>query len=110
MTNSRPSQNSTPTPSTASEQEIPIRLLFADTVLTARLTNNATAADLLTQLPLMLTFRDYNRVEKIADLPRPLSTERRPARSRSGYPRHRLLLAVEQPRPVSCAGVTFSMW
>ena len=27
------------------------------------------------QLPLTLTFRDFNRVEKIADLPRPLSTE-----------------------------------
>ena len=43
--------------------------------MTARLTNNSTALDLLSQLPLTLTFRDFNEVEKIADLPRTLSTD-----------------------------------
>ena len=40
----------------------------------ATLADNPTARDLAAQLPLTLTFRDYNRVEKIATLPRPLST------------------------------------
>lgn len=53
----------------------PIQLTLGDTTLTARLTNNSTALDLLSQLPLTLTFRDFNGVEKIADLPRELSTD-----------------------------------
>ena len=48
---------------------------IGDTVIPARLNDTATARDLLTQLPLTLTFRDFNGVEKIAPLPRALSTE-----------------------------------
>jgi hypothetical protein len=55
--------------------ETPIKVTFGDTVLTARLADNPTAWDLAAQLPLTLTFKDFNKVEKIAKLPRPLSTQ-----------------------------------
>ena len=78
-----------PTPSQASTQatkspersaepplgETRIKVTFGDIVLTARLADNATARDLAVQLPLALTFKDFNKVEKIAKLPRPLSME-----------------------------------
>jgi hypothetical protein len=52
----------------------PIQVTFGDTVLAARLHDNATARDLAAQLPLTLTFRDHNNVEKTAPLPRELSS------------------------------------
>ena len=45
----------------------------------ATLADNSTAHDLVAQLPLTLTFKDLNRVEKIAPLPRPLTTTGVPA-------------------------------
>jgi hypothetical protein len=75
-------ETSTPSPSpTSDDQETspadstPIRIIFGDTELTARLDDNATAGDLAAQLPLTLTFRDHNNVEKTAPLPRELSLE-----------------------------------
>ena len=59
--------------------ETPIRVIIGDIILTGRLWNNATARDLISQLPLTLTFRDFNRVEKIAQLPRKLSMDGVPA-------------------------------
>ncbi|MFL5852044.1 MAG: cyclophilin-like fold protein [Solirubrobacteraceae bacterium] len=56
----------------------PIRITVGDTELTARLDDNATARDLAAQLPLTLTFRDHNSVEKTAPLPRELSLENAP--------------------------------
>ena len=56
----------------------PIRITFGDTALTAWLYDNATARDLTAQLPLTLTFRDHNNVEKTAPLPRELSLEGAP--------------------------------
>jgi hypothetical protein len=56
----------------------PIRITFGDTELTARLHANATARDLAAQLPLTLTFRDHNNVEKTAPLPRELSLDGAP--------------------------------
>jgi hypothetical protein len=56
----------------------PIRITFGDTERTARLDDNATARDLVAQLPLTLTFRDHNNVEKTAPLPSELSVERAP--------------------------------
>jgi hypothetical protein len=61
-----------------SSEGTPIRITFGDTELTARLHDNATARDLATQLPLTLTFRDHNNVEKTAPLPRELSLEGAP--------------------------------
>jgi hypothetical protein len=55
--------------------QTPIRVIIGDTVLTGRLWNNATARDLIAQLPLTLAFRDFNSVEKIGQLPRKLSMD-----------------------------------
>ena len=56
-----------------------IRITVDGQPLTAELADNPTARDLVDQLPLTLTFRDFNRVEKIATLPRPLTTNGAPA-------------------------------
>lgn len=56
-----------------------IKITVSGTVITARLADNATARDLAAQLPLTLTFNDFNQVEKIAALPRPLSRDGVPA-------------------------------
>ena len=58
---------------------MPVRVIIGDTVLTGRLWDNAPARDLIAQLPLTLTFSDYNRLEKIAQLPQRLSTDGMPA-------------------------------
>jgi hypothetical protein len=59
--------------------ETPIKITIADMVVSARLADNATARDLAAQLPLTLTFKDFNHVEKIAALPRRLSMDGVPA-------------------------------
>ena len=56
-----------------------IRITVNDQIFTAQLADNPTAHDLIDQLPLTLRFRDFNRVEKIAKLPRPLTMEGVPA-------------------------------
>jgi hypothetical protein len=56
-----------------------IRILVGNAGLNARLDDNATANDLAAQLPVTLTFRDHNSVEKTASLPRELSLEGAPA-------------------------------
>jgi hypothetical protein len=66
-------------PDQRATSETPIRVIIGDTVLTGRLWGNATARDLIAQLPLTLTFRDFNSVEKIAQLPRKLSMDGVPA-------------------------------
>lgn len=45
---------------------------------TAQLADNPTVRDLLDQLPLTLRFRDFSQVEKIAKLPRRLTTNGAP--------------------------------
>jgi hypothetical protein len=77
----------------------PIRITLGDTELTARLNDTATARDLAAQLPLTLTFRDHNGVEKTAPLPRALSLDgasrsHDPAAGHIGYwaPDHDLVL------------------
>jgi hypothetical protein len=56
-----------------------VRITVASQTITAQLADNATAQDLGGQLPLSLTFRDFNRVEKVAELPRPLTMDGVPA-------------------------------
>jgi hypothetical protein len=56
-----------------------IRISVNNQTFAAQLADNSTARDLLDQLPLTLRFRDFNRVEKIAKLPRPLTMEGVPA-------------------------------
>jgi hypothetical protein len=55
--------------------ETPIKITIGDTVVSARLADNASARDLAAQLPLTLIFTDFNQVEKVATLPRRLSTD-----------------------------------
>ena len=52
-----------------------IRITVNDQTFTAQLTDNPTAHDLLNQLPMTLQFRDFNSVEKIAKLARPLTMD-----------------------------------
>ena len=84
-TGARDTTTPAPSPSPASGDRdagasngTPVRITFGDTALTARLDDNATARDLAAQLPLTLTFRDHNAVEKTAPLPRDLSLEGAP--------------------------------
>jgi hypothetical protein len=56
-----------------------IRITVGDQTITAQLADNPTAQDLASQLPLSLNIRDFNGVEKIADLPRPLTMDGVPA-------------------------------
>jgi hypothetical protein len=46
-----------------------IKITIADTVIMARLADNATAHELAAPLPLTLAFTDFHQVEKIAQLP-----------------------------------------
>ena len=112
-----PTDGGTPMPaSQPTTGETRIRVIIGDTVLTGRLWDNATARDLIAQLPLTLTFSDFNGLEKIAPLPRKLSTEGVPAgadplprdigyyapcgRSRLLLRRRRLLQRHREDRPV----------
>jgi hypothetical protein len=77
---STPAPSPSPTPGSREQDagasdDTPIRITVGDTALTARLHDNATARDLAAQLPLTLTFRDHNDVEKTAPLPRELSLD-----------------------------------
>ncbi|MGB7990003.1 MAG: cyclophilin-like fold protein [Candidatus Methylophosphatis roskildensis] len=56
-----------------------IRLTINGRTVTASLNDNATARDFLSLLPLTLTLEDYAATEKIAYLPRKLSTAGAPA-------------------------------
>lgn len=64
---------------TSQNSGTPFRVIIGDTTLTGHLFDNATARDLASQLPLTLTFRDLNSVEKTAPLPRKLSVDGMPA-------------------------------
>lgn len=51
-----------------------IRITANDQSFTAVLEDSETARDLVSLLPIEVTLDDYNRTEKVADLPRRLST------------------------------------
>ena len=73
-------QPSTSQPSSEERDPVPtIRITVDDQVITAQLADNPTAEDLAAQLPLTLNIRDFNRLEKVAKLPRPLTVEGVPA-------------------------------
>lgn len=55
-----------------------IRIRAGERILTAHLEDSAAARDFAALLPIELTLRDYASTEKIADLPRRLSTEGAP--------------------------------
>jgi hypothetical protein len=56
-----------------------IRIDVDGTSVTATLDDTAAAKDLVSLFPLTLTLEDYNRTEKISDLPKKLSTRGAPA-------------------------------
>lgn len=58
----------------AKEQPIRIRIIAKDQSFTAVLEDSETARDLVSLLPIEVTLDDYNQTEKVADLPRRLST------------------------------------
>lgn len=61
------------------EHGMKIRIIVEGTELTATLEDTAAGRDFATLLPLDLTLEDYHGIEKIADLPKRLSTEDAPA-------------------------------
>ncbi|GAA1979460.1 cyclophilin-like fold protein [Microbacterium pumilum] len=79
LTEGIPAEMTTP-PAEAAEQPggTPIRITVGDDIVTGVLWDNAAARSLTEQLPLTLTFRDFNRVEKISRVPQPLSMEGMP--------------------------------
>lgn len=76
----------TPRTSTTTEAPVPdpdytgtaVRLVIGGTAVAATLDDNPSARGLLAQLPLTLTLRDYNGVEKTAKLTAPLTVEGAP--------------------------------
>lgn len=58
-----------------------IRISVGKTVLTATMLDNATARDFMALMPMTLILNDYARTEKIAYLPRKLSTQGAPSGS-----------------------------
>lgn len=58
----------------AVEEPMKIRIIAAHQTFTAVLEDNEAARDFTALLPIELTLSDYNRTEKVADLPRRLST------------------------------------
>lgn len=60
------------------EDQMNIRVIVGDTVLTATLDDSAVARDFAALLPLDLSLSDYASTEKVADLPRRLETEGAP--------------------------------
>ena len=58
----------------AVEEPMRIRIVAADRTFTAVLEDTEAARDFAALLPFELTLSDYNRTEKIADLPRRIST------------------------------------
>ena len=56
-----------------------IRITTTDRAFTAVLEDSETARDFASLLPMEIALTDYNRTEKVANLPRPLSTAGAPA-------------------------------
>jgi len=52
-----------------------VTITIGNATFAATLADNPTARDLAAQLPLTLSFKEFNKVEKIATLPRPLTTQ-----------------------------------
>ena len=67
------------TPGSAPAGPTRITVTIGEHSYPATLAEGPTTRDLIDQLPLTLSFTDFNRVEKIATLPRPLTTQGVPA-------------------------------
>ncbi|MEU6354694.1 cyclophilin-like fold protein [Streptomyces sp. NPDC047072] len=73
-----PASENPSSPSERTANSTPIRITIGDTVLSARLWDNATARDLVRQLPVTVEFSDLMNAEKAGHLPRDLSTDGMP--------------------------------
>lgn len=73
-----PGELAAQTTPTAKKSLMQIRLIVGEQVATATLYDNATARDFASLLPLSLTMSDYAGIERVADLPRKLSTQGAP--------------------------------
>jgi hypothetical protein len=67
------------TPSAQQERTMKIRISSDGRTITATLADNATSREFVALLPLTLDLEDYASTEKIADLPKRLSTDGAPA-------------------------------
>jgi len=65
-------------PAFSQETAMKIRLTVDEQSTTATLYDNPTARDFASLLPLSLTMTDYDTIERVADLPRKLSTQDAP--------------------------------
>jgi hypothetical protein len=65
----------------AKAEDMKIRITIGEKVVTATLTDGEAARDFVSLLPLTLVLEDYNRTEKVSNLPRKLSTTGAPAGS-----------------------------
>jgi len=52
-----------------------VRFTVGDAEIIVRIAENPTSRDFVSMLPVTLSFRDFNAMEKIGDLPRRLTTE-----------------------------------
>src|SRR4051812_3310465 len=75
-----------------------VRISLGDRTFMAQLADNPTARDLVDQLPLTLRFRDFNRVEKIAELAPAADHGWGARRRRPRDQRHRLLRSLARSR------------
>jgi hypothetical protein len=64
---------------TQKETNMKIKISVGGKEITATMSDNAAARDFVSLLPLTLTLEDYNRTEKISNLPRKLSTAGTPS-------------------------------
>ena len=56
-----------------------IKITIGSNTLTATMADNATARNFISIMPLTLNMTDYNRIEKVSNLPRQLTTAGAPA-------------------------------
>lgn len=69
-------------PAHAQEGRVKISITINnDRVITATMENNETARDFVSLLPLTLSLDDYNKIEKVSDLPKKLTKKGAPAAS-----------------------------
>ena len=61
-----------------SEGSMKIRITIGNTILAATMADNATVHDFISLMPLTLTMTDYNHIEKVSNLSRPLTTSEAP--------------------------------
>jgi hypothetical protein len=80
----RPTTSATPTldrtaPTSEETRPVTIRVTIGDDTIAGELNDSPTAQDLARQLPLTITLDDFNNVEKVGELPRPLTMDGVPA-------------------------------